>query len=161
VDRELVYQDYLTLRGMNADHKTKVRMIQDLVSQSTNNWRVIGVTLAALNMYHQNDFKYLGGKVIQRAHLKRRFDFYSDLIKETVSQAKFWNTISEGDRTILAMAGERTSPDKAPYVALNDQGLFPERQETIYFRSRTVGYSFGAAETNLLKHLYEKNGLIE
>ena len=120
MSKENVYNDYLTVRKMNADVKTKARILGLLVAQCINHWRVVGVTRQALNWYIENDFIKPSGRIIQRAHIVPRSETYAYLLQHDIDPIKFWEVLHERDKTILAKKGEYTTLSTVPIIALAD-----------------------------------------
>lgn len=156
MERDSVYSDYLLLRRMNANEDTKIHVLQRLVAQCTNNWRVVGITRNALQTFAESDFKPVSRSGIQRAHIIDRHTTFGLLIRSEFDQSSFWTTIADGDKTILATKGEYNKLATASKIALPDQGLFPARDEHIYFAARKVGFRCVDADRRLLRKLYNE-----
>lgn len=150
---EKIFEDYKTLKGMNAGRACKIDVLQTLVAQGTNNWRVVGITHSALQKFADQKFTYQTGSGIQRAHVFDRHDTFGSLIDTPVDEETFWQFIADRDRTILAIKGEYNTVSFDNMISLLDQGLFPKQGETVLFKARTIGYKFGSAEADALRQL--------
>ena len=64
-----MYDDYLRLLPMNATRAAKIKILELIVAQGTNNWRVVGITPKALKQLEGQAYKYQTGSGIQRAHV--------------------------------------------------------------------------------------------
>lgn len=150
-----IFEDYQSLLAMKAGRKCKIKILELLVSQGTNNWRVVGITPKALERFSNQGFSYVTGSGIQRAHVFDRHATFGSLLDNPMTQKNFWEFISERDRTILAVKGEYNSVNFDDVISLPDAGLFPNNDQMILFKSRTVGYRFGLDERDFLMRLHE------
>ena len=151
-----IFADYESLLKMHATRKCKIKLLETLVAQGTNNWRVTGITRQALLEFHNLNFKYVTHCGIQRAHVFTRHQTYGELVDRSFSETDFWDFIADKDRTILAIKGEFTTVRFADAIPIRDAGLFPEEDAQILFEARSVGYRFADLESRYLKELYGK-----
>lgn len=153
---EKVYEDFQRLLTMNANRATKIEILELLVAQVTNNWRVVGITEAALNQLEEQGYKYKTRSGIQRAHIYDRYETFGLLIDETRTQQNFWDFISDRDRTVLAIKGEYNTVTFEQAVPIDDPGLFLEPGQTVYFPSRQVSYRHTSIERDFLRDFHAK-----
>lgn len=156
--RDKIFQDYISLLSFNAGRQCKISLLETLVSEGINNWRVVGITPKALERFANQNFTYRTGSRIQRAHVFNRHQTYGSLVDNPVEQPAFWNFIAERDRTILAIEGEYSSVSFDAMIHLPDQGLFPSHGATILFRALSVGYRFRSQEAEELRLLHKRIG---
>lgn len=148
-----IFEDYQTLQGMNAGRVCKINLLQTLVAEGTNNWRVVGITEGALQKFIDQKFTYRTGSGIQRAHVFDRHETYGSLIDNPVDEEYFWRFIADRDRTILAIKGEYNKVSLDNMIRLPDPGLLPEKGEIVLFEAKAIGYKFGAVEAKALRQL--------
>ena len=151
-----MYDDYKCLLPMNATRSTKVKMLEFIVAQGTNNWRVVGITPKALQQLESQEYKYKTGAGIQRAHVYDRFETFGLLIDEPWEQDKFWSLIADRDRTILAARGEYNSITFEQAIPIDDPGLFITSDQKIYFPSQNIGYRHAGIEREFLIKLHHE-----
>ena len=155
MNKSKIYADYQALIKMNATTKCKIRILEMLVAQGTNRWRVVGITEAALRKFAEQNFKYETRCGIQRAHIERRHSTYKTLLESNHDEKLFWNTIIENDKTILAIKGEYSSVSEEDSIKIPDVGLFPKDDSKVRFKALRVGFQCGICEAKLLKRLYQ------
>lgn len=152
-----MYGDYVQLLSMNAVRKTKIKMLEFIVAQGTNNWRVVGITPNALRQLEEQDYKYKTGSGVQRAHVYDRFETYGILVDERKEEDEFWSLIAERDRTVLAVKGEYNKIGFEDALLFEDPGLFVSPDQNIYFPARTIGYRHIGIERAFLKEFHAKH----
>ena len=151
---EVLFHDYLVIKKMRAPEGNKIKMLSTLFSINPNNWRVTGITLAALEIFKKYDFRKVPRMGINRSHLIQRHTFYKHLLNIEISdEQKFWKKYYENDRTVLATSSENmknssTITEKAMIVPNDHRNLF-----------KTSGYSWKHKdeEENFLRELYYKS----
>jgi isocitrate dehydrogenase kinase/phosphatase len=142
---------------MHAGQDAKILILQRLVAQCTNNWRVVGITSKALDAFAASDFKPISRSGIQRAHIVDRHQTFRQIIEREFVQNEFWAHISENDKTILSVKGEYNNLASINWISLPDQGLFPNTSNHIYFAARKVGFRCMRADRDLLRKLYQQH----
>lgn len=151
-----MYEDYQSLRLMNASRDSKIKLLEFIVAQGTNNWRVVGITPAALEQFERQEYRRVTGSGIQRAHLYPRIETYGQLIDTNTEQAAFWEWIEERDRTIFAVKGEHSDVTFAQAIRFDDPGLFPNPDQTVYFPALKVSYRHLVADREFLREFHAK-----
>jgi len=150
-----IYQDYLTLLGMRADNTSKIKILERIVAQGTNNWRVVGITRKALEQFADQNYKYVTRSGIQRAHIHRRHDTFGQLIDNKTNEDEFWRLIDERDITILAAKGETKDITLAKAIEFeNPPELFKKENQDILFSANSVGYRHAVKEREFLRNLH-------
>jgi len=151
-----MYDDYLRLLPMNATRASKIKILELIVAQGTNNWRVVGITPKALKQLEGQGYKYQTGSGIQRAHVYDRFETYGLLIDDLKERDVFWSMISDRDRTILAVKGEYSGIRFDQAIPIEDPGLFVKPNQTAYFPAQKIGYRHTVIEREFLKEFHAK-----
>ena len=151
-----MYDDYLRLLPMNATRAAKIKILELIVAQGTNNWRVVGITPKALKQLEGQAYKYQTGSGIQRAHVYDRFETYGLLVDDLKKQDTFWNMIADRDRTVLAVKGEYSGIGFEQAIPMDDPGLFVKPSQTIYFPAQKIGYRHNAREREFLREFHAK-----
>lgn len=151
-----MYKDYQSLLGMNATRASKIKMLELIVAQGTNNWRVVGVSPAALEQFAKQEYKQVAGAGIQRAHVHQRFETYGLLIDNEQKPDEFWEMIADRDRTILALRGELNTISFDQAIPIEDPGLFITSDQTVYFPAQQVGYRHSIIEREFLREFHAK-----
>ncbi len=117
-------------------------------------WRVVGITPAALQLFHNSGYKKTAGDGITRAHIQGRSKTTSELLQSerplpTEEFARIW---IENDKTVLCVRGENKNqlPD---YVIFEDaeHGFFPSTQ---------IAWRHGKMEKEYLMSVATKHGLV-
>lgn len=152
---QAMYEDYQSLLSMNATRASKIKILELIVAQGTNNWRVVGITPKALEQLAAQDYKYQTGAGIQRAHVYDRYETYGILIDSSKEQSVFWDLIADRDRTILAARGEYNSVTFDKAIPIEDPGLFAKQDQESYFPARKVGYRHSVIEREFLKKIHD------
>lgn len=115
-------------------------------------WRVVGITPAALKLFHKLCYKYKPGEGITRAHIVSRSETTKILIysPEPLEKGEFTRLWIENDRTVLCAKGENKAimPD---FLEFDDRAneLFP---------SKHIAWRHGKEEQEFLKRFAIENG---
>ena len=131
--KHVLHSNYLKIRDMsNVPTGVRLKLLSTLFSANPNNWRVVGITDAALDCFEKHSFRRVSRMGINRSHLVQRAEQYKamlfdDDLFETSFKATetFWVRYMEGDRTVLATSKENMSDLELRYTAIPEAlGLF-------------------------------------
>jgi len=78
--KETMYSAFQAICKMEIDESKKIGMLTHLFSIEPNSWRVTGISIDALKVFHKNDFQRKSKIGINRSHIKRRFDSYKEIM---------------------------------------------------------------------------------
>ena len=67
---EDLHHDYLLISKMKIPVKRKTRLLTELLGESYNPWRVVGITESALTVFKANDFNKIKRMGINRSRVK-------------------------------------------------------------------------------------------
>lgn len=145
------YADFMAIRGMRSPTNRRVRMLTELLGSYADNWIVTGVTVEALKVFEQHDFRRVSRMGINRSHLVDRHKTYTQMIDGPEMTAdEWWKFYRENDKTILATSSENMSNAFSDVHSIDTElGLF-----------RTSGFTWkhNNAEANLLREIFESKG---
>lgn len=154
--KQVVHNNYLIIREMeDVPSGVRLKLLSTLFSSNPTNWRVVGITDNALNVFEQFDFKRVSRMGINRSHLVQRAVQYKEMLfDESAFQSRFhnrevfWQEYLMGDRTVLATSKENMSDQELRYTEIDESlGLF-----------KTKGYAWthGDEEEDFLKCLFNE-----
>ncbi|MDB9907027.1 hypothetical protein OAD36_03655 [Gammaproteobacteria bacterium] len=129
------------------EYKQKVDMLGNLFSLGAGTgWRPKAITLGALKLFIENDFKKPLG--LERAHKFHRRDTLKTLIETEWKDDEWWDWYAERDYTTLATREENRNE-------ANFENLitFPIPLELNLFWGARVGFEYGKAEKEFLRNL--------
>ena len=154
--KEIMYDSFRSICNMEIDDSKKIGMLTYLFSIEPNNWRVTGISIDALKVFHENDYKRKSKMGINRSHLKRRFDSYSEMMsKEKNGDFKdfneWWNYFFDNDKTIIQTSSENMRSTGHSRI------IEFENPDWSLFKSKGFAWNHGKDEINLLKRLYEEH----
>jgi hypothetical protein len=132
---------------MNIPLNKQVRLLTELFSCYEGCWRVVGITEAAFIAIKNADYRLPKG--VTRAHLVKRFDTYTTMLKDPLMDLDtWWAFYLENDRTVLATSAENSKSDRRGLpIQIKYEvpaGLFP---------SRGFGPRFGKEERAFLRSI--------
>lgn len=144
----------LIKRSENFSEKQKIELIDRLLSMGAGvGWRPKAITINALQLFVQNDFKRPAG--IERSHIHHRRDTLNDLLKREWKNDEWWDWYKERDYTILSTRQENRNEKDFPKIKTIDIPL-----EKNLFLGQRVGYVYGSEEKVFLKEIASKLELI-
>lgn len=130
-----VHGYYKSVRAWDLPLAVRSKILSELLSHlNPYNWRVIGCTKAALQVFAENNFKYRARLGINRGHKHKRADTMSALLQKEWSDPWQWFYFYfERDKTILMTAAENRRLDNKinpvepnDIIELVDLDLFPD-----------------------------------
>ena len=147
---------YLAVRAAHAEapqiwtdgHCTRV--LTSIMSGKPFAWRVIGITEAALQKFHNLNYRYQSGSGITRAHLRERIVTVRELLsrREPMSANEFIEYWLANDSTVLCAVGENK--------AIVPRFIEIENHDGLLFSSNLVGWRHGKTERDLPRSLFEE-----
>lgn len=85
------YNDYLLIKKMNPLNPARGDMITKLLCRHPDRWRVVGITMNALKVFNENNFKKTKLPVkINRAHLRDLFQTYQEMLLKDFKDCDDW-----------------------------------------------------------------------
>ena len=132
------------------EYKQKKIMLENLLSLGAGSgWRPEAITLNALKLFIENDFKKPLG--LARAHKFHRRDTYKILIETEWKDYEWWDWYLERDYTTLSTREENRN--EANFKNLT---TFKIPLELNLFWGARVGFEYKEAEKDFLKDLAKK-----
>ena len=134
-----------------SDHECN-RILSATMAGKSFSWRVIGITMQALQQFKELDFKYKSGQGFTRAHLISRIQTVrSLLVSETpVSATEFYNTWTNNDKTIICARGENR--EVVPqYISINN-----EDGDLFSCEGKLAGWRHTRNEREFLRNLFDE-----
>jgi len=129
------------------EYKQKVDMLGNLFSLGAGTgWRPQAITLGALKLFIENDFKKPLG--LERAHKFHRRDTLKTLIETDWKDNEWWDWYIERDYTTLATREENRNE-----ANFENLPTFKIPLELNLFWGARVGFEYGKAEKDFLKNL--------
>lgn len=146
-----LFHDYLFILQMKASKSAKVQMLKHIFKQYHNRWRVIGITRSALETLKKNDFKYVSGMKIQRAHIHDCDIIYSNLLNDHFKNHNdWWDYYYKHDETVLSLSSENKSIKTNKDIIAIDEKLE-------LFKDNGYVWTHKGNEIEYLKTLYKKH----
>lgn len=142
---EHLFNDYLLIKKMQAPLEIKRRMLGELFSQWPGAWRVVGVTVKALQRFNEYSFERKSGMGINRSHLVERKNTFDEMLTREMEPLSWWEFYVERDRTVLATSSENMSKTSINFIPISEEGLF---------LSKGYAWHHGFAEAEKLRALY-------
>lgn len=134
-----LHHDYLLIAQMKAPVKRKCRLLTELLAETPNPWRVVGITQQALQIFIDNEFNRIPRMRINRAHLNDRNETYTHLFEFIYSDpSEWWSYYYDRDETILATSSENMSNAFSDILNFSEFSFYNE-QENLF---KNVGFSW-------------------
>ena len=149
--KEYICKGYkLIQQSHELEYQQKVVMLENLFSLGAGaGWRPKAITMGALQLFSDNDFKLPKG--LERAHKFHRRDTLKQLIETTWDADEWWDWFIERDYTTLATRKENRN--EAEFETLT---TFEIPLELNLFWGKRVGFEYGEPEREFLKNLADK-----
>ena len=141
--KEVMYEGYVALYNLRVSTRTKHRMFSELTAENPDNWRVVGITEAALKEFAKNDFNR--PTTVCRAHTVERIQTSRDMFDGPLLDIDaWWELYTSRDQTVIATKSENMRKEAEISAYDVPAGLF-----------RTSGFAFkcGKPEKEFLKSL--------
>lgn len=146
-----IYDVYLALFNLDISVQRKCSMMTSLLGGDAWSWRVIGITLEAINLLEKNDYKYIKGSIC-RAHIISRLTSAKLVYERStpISIDELFQTYWTNDKTIISTKQENGNRVKLPLAIPIDYSLnhFP--------CGAVVGWKHRKQEANFLRELHTK-----
>jgi hypothetical protein len=144
-----IYDVYLALFKLNIKVQRKCSIMTSLLGGDEWSWRVIGITLEAVNLLERNGYKYLKGSIC-RAHIVGRLTTAKTVYErdEPVSLDELFQIYWANDKTVISTKAENGNHVRLPLVIPIDHELknFP--------CGAVVGWKHRKQEANFLSKLH-------
>lgn len=128
----------------------KSRCLSNIISQWDNQWRVTGITINALKIFAEHDFKRKSRMGINRAHISQdRLITNMYLLDNDLSPEEFWKYLYENDNTVLATSSENKKNVFSEIIKIN------ESQDM--FNAKGFAWKHNKKEIDFLAQLYNKH----
>ena len=142
--KEIIYEGYVALYNLRIPYQTKHRMFTEMWDLSPDNWRVVGITEAALAEFVEN--KWNRPKVVCRAHKIERIETSREMFEGPLMKMEaWWRFVTDRDTTVLATKSENMSAAQEVSAFDVPSGLFP---------SRGFAYRVGPEEKAFLQKIF-------
>jgi len=138
---EELHHDYLLMSKINTPIVRKCRLLTELLAETENPWRVIGITKSALKVFEGDEFNRKPRMRINRAHLVDRLGTYSHLFENVCSDPdEWWSYYYERDTTVLSTSSENMSNALSDVIWFSE---FPSyNEEDCLFKSSGFSWSY-------------------
>jgi hypothetical protein len=126
------------------------RLLTALMGSKPWSWKVVGITLEALILFKENDFKR-PPRLIQRGHKINRVDTARQLFDRSTPALldEFFHIFLENDETVLMTAEQNRQKEVPKYI------IFINNPNAKLFPSGTlVGWQHRQIEIEFLRELY-------
>jgi hypothetical protein len=124
----------------------KNTILTALMAGEPYSWRVIGISLKALEALAKHGYKYKTG-LICRAHLVERLETAKRIFAKRLSQEDFFKQY-ETDETVIALKSENKKGGPLEFLRIDPKmGLFP---------NQLINFKHGKAERKYLRELHSK-----
>ncbi|QUX91156.1 hypothetical protein CYL31_06890 [Marinomonas sp. A3A] len=134
-----LHHDYLLISKMKIPTKRKARLITELLAESDNPWRVIGITEKAFKVFSENDFDRIPRMRINRAHLVNRIETFTHLFEKIYTDPnEWWNYYYDRDKTILSTSSENMTNDLSSIIYFDRFDFFNVKDNLF----KTVGFTW-------------------
>ncbi len=140
---DTTYQVYLRLHAARDafPEKTLRVVMSELMYSEAYAWRAVGITRAALEIYHRAGRKRVQG--IERAHLTDRAVMVRHILDREVplSRGELFTYWRETDRVVIAERRENRSSNLGDWISFDndDARLFPPLNIGFSYRDRIEG----------------------
>lgn len=146
--KDILYDAYLKIFDMKIHVNRKVRLLSEAMGEHENNWRVVGVTEKALDVFAEHGFKRVSRMGINRSHLVDRHSTYKHMLEnKMLDKDEWWQYYLDRDKTVFATSGENMSNDFSNIIYFDSQGLF---------RASGFAWKHSKTESSFLQELYEE-----
>ena len=144
---EEAFQHYKEICTWNMSQHHKMKVLTHILEDCyENQWRVIGITREALNVFKAHGFKKVSRMGINRGHMHDRADTLKQMLNYPFDNAQdWWDFYYDRDETVLMTSAENMS-EKHSRIYKVPEGLF-----------HTSGFAWkhGKNEVEFLHDLYE------
>ena len=125
------------------------RLLTALMASKPWSWKVVGITLEALNLFKQNDF-CRPPRLIQRGHKINRVETARQLFDRStpIMLDEFFRIFLKNDETVLMTAEQNQQKEFPNWIPINSPNaeLFPS--------GTLVGWQHRQVEIDFLRDLY-------
>ena len=150
--KTILFNDFCQIRKMQCSDKIKIKLLSTLFSANPNCWRVVGITIAALEVFASHNFQRVSGMGVNRSHIHQRSAIYKEMLSmDFAGSDDFWDHYYKHDYTILATSTENMQD------RIIESNAYPVPQdERMLFRTRGYSWKHGDEEEYFLVELYKK-----
>ena len=146
-DKRKIYAVYLAIFNLAFKIQRKTTLLTALMGGADWSWRVVGITVGALEMLASNSYKRIKG--ICRAHLIDRIDTARAVfeIPHPLSEDQFFTKIWENDETVIATNSENKTGELCQRIPIDYKlGMF--------ICNPLIGFKHNKKEVDFLRKLH-------
>ncbi len=150
-----MYVAFQAICKLDIDQKIQVKLLTEIFQIEPNYWRVVGISVEALEVFQKHDYKKVSKMGINRSHIHQRADTYTQMIQEE-NNNKFKNYQDwydyfwERDATYLKTSSENLQKSVEPEIIPIKNTKFK------LFKPQGYSWRHGEEEVKCLKQLYKK-----
>ncbi len=124
--KESMYDGYRALYALDLPVQVKHRMFTELSSINPSNWRVVGMTLAALDEFVRHGLDR--PRTVCRAHAVTRMQTSREMFEGPMMDMDvWWEFYTSRDKTVIATKSENMRKEAEVSAFEVPEGLFPSR----------------------------------
>lgn len=152
--KKFICEGFLIIKNSDYSYRQKSDLLGSLISMGAGaGWRPKEITIGALKLFVENDFKRPKG--LERAHIHHRRDTMRELIESTWNAYEWCDWLKDRDYTVLATRAENRNEKNFENIK-----KFSIPLDLNLFWGKRVGFEYGDQEKTFIKSLAEKQGLI-
>lgn len=154
-----MYREYLMVKKYSKSEMVyKIAGLEGFYEQNKKAWKIIGITIEALKLFAENNFKIKDVKEntksnINRSHFKMsRNDMFKKMLEMSVMSFREWYTYyTTNDVTVLATSSENMKNKFSKIIDMNIS------ENTNLFKLQGFGWRHSKEEVKYLENLYNNN----
>lgn len=151
--KEEMYTAFKAICKMEIPENKKTGMLTILFSMESNNWRVVGISVDAIKVFHNNGYLRVSKMGVNRSHIKKRYDSYKEIMeKELKGEFKnyneWWNYYFDNDKTYIQTSSENMKKNGHSKI------IDISNPDFTLFKAKGFAWNHGENEIALLKKLY-------
>ena len=154
-----MFEAFKLICQMEIPDNVKSRMLTTLYTMEPNHWRVTGISVEALKVFHDNGYKNRPKIGINRSHIVDRQDSNQELLQQFAfggfeNHEQWWEYFWGNDATCLMTSSENMKKTEASEIIYFDNPGFS------LFKSKGFGWKHGKEEEELLEQLYKNAAVL-
>lgn len=149
--RKELYKIYNSIVESKLEIKKKRNLLTYLFAWENWSWRVVGISVKALEEIQKN--KFASNKGVRRGHIKDRAKTYDLLTSKAFEYEEWWKTFWDNDKTELVTKEENNNP------TIKSEIIKVDISKGYFVSDGLVGFKFRkTAEGEYCKKIWEKRG---
>ena len=149
--RKELYKIYNSIVESKLEIKKKRNLLTYLFAWENWSWRVVGISVKALEEIQKN--KFASNKGVRRGHIKDRAKTYDLLTSKAFEYEEWWKTFWDNDKTELVTKEENNNPE------IKSEIIKVDISKGYFVSDGLVGFKFRkTAEGEYWKTIWEKRG---